>query len=75
MDGLPTLRHNEIRDLTSDMMVEVCHHFCMEPALRPILSETLREASAITEDGARLDIAASGFLEGHHESALFNIKV
>ncbi len=37
-----------------------------EPTLQPLTGETLTGASAITEDGARLDIAASGFWGGHH---------
>ena len=39
----------------------VCSDVCIEPSLQPITNETLRGASAITEDGARLDIAANGF--------------
>ena len=73
--GFPTLRHNEVRDLTADMMAEVCHDVCTEPTLQPITGEILRGASAITEDGARLDIAASGFWGGHHERAFFDIRV
>ena len=31
MGGFPTLRHNEIRDLTANLMSEVCHNVCVEP--------------------------------------------
>ena len=64
--GFPTLCHNEVRDLTANLMAEVCHDVCTEPSLQPITGETLTGASAITDDGARLDIAASGFWGGHH---------
>ena len=75
MGGFPTLRHNEVRDLTADLMAEVCHDVCTEPTLQPLTGETLTGASAITDDGARLDIAASGFWGGHHERAFFDVRV
>ena len=73
--GFPTLHHNEVRDLTTNLMVEVCQDICTEPSLQPITGETLTGASAITEDGARLDIAASGFWGGHHNRAFFDVRV
>ena len=37
--------------------------------------EPLPIISAITEDGARLDIAANGFWGGRHERAYFDVRV
>ena len=54
MGGFPTIRHNEIRDLTANLMSEVCHDVCVEPSLQPVTGEILNGAFAITEDGARL---------------------
>ena len=34
--GFPTLRHNEVRDLTAKAMTEVCHDVCVEPHLQPV---------------------------------------
>ena len=31
--GFPTLRHNEVRDLTATLMTEVCHEVSVEPHL------------------------------------------
>ena len=59
--GFPTLRHNEVRDLTAKLMTEVCHDVCIEPHLQPLTGEALGGASAISTDGARLDVAAGGF--------------
>ena len=39
--GFPTLRHNEVRDLTAKLMTEVCHDVCIEPHLQPLTGETL----------------------------------
>ena len=64
MGGYPSIRHNEIRDLTAELLSEVCHSVSVEPHLQPLSSETLRCASANVEDGARLDIVANGFRRG-----------
>ena len=63
--GFPSIRHNEIRDLTASLLTEVCHDVCTEPELQPVISETLRSASANCQDGARLNIAANGFWGVH----------
>ena len=34
--GFPTLRHNEVRDLTAQLMSEVCHDVSIEPHLQPL---------------------------------------
>ena len=68
--GFPTIRHNEIRDLTANLMTEVCHDVCIEPTLQPLTGVVLSNATAISDDGARLDIAANGFWGGRSERAL-----
>ena len=60
--GLPSIRHNEIRDLTTHLMTEVCNDVCIEPHLQPLTGEHLDYATSIIQEGeARLDIAANGF--------------
>ena len=59
--GFPSIRHNEIRDLTANLLTEVCSDVCIEPELQPITGESLTGASSNVQDGARLDIAANGF--------------
>ena len=54
--GFPSICHNEIRDLTANLLSEVCHSVSTEPHLQPISGETLTGTSANVEDGARLDI-------------------
>ena len=70
--AFPTLRHNEIRDLTADLLAEVCSDVCMEP-------EQMRLASTTVEDGARVDIRArilgQGFWGCPQQRAFFYIKV
>ena len=54
MGGFPTIRHNEIRDLTASLLTEVCSNVAIEPHLQPLSGETFRLASTNTDDGARL---------------------
>ncbi len=39
--GFPTIRHNEIRDLTADLLTEVCNDIRIESDLQPITEQTL----------------------------------
>ena len=59
--GLSLLCHNEIRDVTADLLNEVCHNVSTEPELHPLSGELLSHRTANTEDRARLDVKAQGF--------------
>ena len=52
--GFPSIRHNEVRDLTSAFLSEVCHNVHTEPTLQPLQGEHLKYKSANGEVGARL---------------------
>ena len=41
MGGLPTIRHNETRDLTASLLTEVCHNVAVEPQLQLLRGESL----------------------------------
>jgi len=71
----PILRHNEIRDLTANLLTEVCHDVCVELDLQPLTGEVLSGSSLIGQDGARLDIAANGCWGGRHERTYFDVRV
>ena len=73
--GFPSIRHNEIRDLTATLLTEVCHDVCTEPGLQPISNEILTGATANTQDGARLDIAVNGFWGGTYERTFLDVRV
>ena len=59
--GITILRHNDIRDFTANVLSDVCHNVSVEPCLQPLSGEKFTGASAITDDGVRLDFAADGF--------------
>ena len=73
--GFPPIRHNEIRDLTATILTEVCNDVCIEPDLQPITDEVLRGATANTQTGVRLDIAANGFWGGTFERTYFDVWI
>ena len=58
--GFPSLRHNELRDITAKCMGKVCHNVGVEPPLQPLTGEAMNHRTANIEDGAHLDIMAQG---------------
>ena len=73
--GFPSIRHNELRDITAEMMKEVCHSVGTEPHLQPVTEEQLSHRTANREDGARLDVAATNFWGRDRQRAYFDIRV
>ena len=51
------MRHNSLRDLTGELLDEVCKDVVIEPKLLPLTGEKLPHGSNIS-DGARLDVCA-----------------
>ena len=73
--GFPSIRHNEIRDLTANLLSEVCHDVCVEPNLQPLTGEQLSYATSNKQEGARLDIAANGLWGGRYERTFFDVRI
>lgn len=73
--GFPSIRHNEVRDLTADLLSEVCHDVEVEPNLQPLNDETFQYKTSNTQDGARLDISMNGFWGGRYEKCYTDIRV
>ena len=72
--GFPSIRHNEIRDLTANLLTEVCSDVCIEAELQPVTEEVLTGATSNTEDGARLGISANGFWGGGFKRTYFYVQ-
>ena len=80
--GLPSIRHNELRDLLALSLSDVCSDVVTEPHLNSAYesqpqstqSENNREQVAAEED-VRLDIRARGFWGGPMQVALFDVRV
>ena len=73
--GFPSIRHNEIRDLTATLLTEVCKDVSIEPELQPLTDEELTGATANSQAGAQLDIAANGVWGGTFERTYFDVRV
>ena len=73
--GFPSLRHNELWDIIAQLMDKVCKDVCIEPELQPLTNEGLVGQTANREDGARLDIATTGFWGNGTQRAFFDVRV
>ena len=51
----------DIRDLTADLMAEVCNNVCTESELQLPSSEALQRRSANCQDSVRVNIRVEGF--------------
>ena len=73
--GFPSIRHNEILDLTANLLTEVCSEVCIEPNLQPTTSDQLSGATVNSQDGARLDVSVNGVWGGRFEKTFFDVRV
>ena len=72
--GFPSIRHNKVRDITANLLTEVCHSVTTEPHLQPVDREVFHHQSANREDNARVDISARGFWSPS-QVAIFDVRV
>ena len=72
--GNPSLRHNELRDLTAQLLSETCPNVSTEPELQPLSGESLTYLMSNVQDGAHLDVRA-GFWGDRHQSAFFDVRM
>ena len=59
--GVIAIRHNDIRDLTANLLTQVRHDVKVEPMLQPLTGESFVKKSTITDDEARVDVSAICF--------------
>ena len=52
--GYPSIRHNELRDITATLLTEVCHSVGTKPGLQPLPGELLKHKIANDADDARV---------------------
>ena len=72
--GLTFVRHNDLRDITAELLSKVCNDVAIEPPLQSISGEVITPQSANRQDDSRADIHARGFW-GQWQSAFFDIRV
>ena len=59
LGGFPTIRHNELRNITASLLSEVC--IASEPCLQPLNGESMIHCTANTTDDSRLNIRVRRF--------------
>ena len=68
-----SIRHNKVRELTAELLLECCEDVSTDPVLQQPTGETL-PPSAVQSNEARIDVAARRFwVKG--QVAYFNVKV
>ena len=72
--GFVTMRHNDVRDLTANILKAVLNDVEVEPQLLPLTGEKLQYQTAIRGDEARLVIRARGLWE-RGQQAFLNVRV
>ena len=72
--GFPSIRHNELCDITAELLSEVCHNVGTEPPLQPITDEYMSYRTANREAGARLDVAAESVCASERQRAFFGFQ-
>ena len=75
MGRFPILRHNEIRELTTSMLSEVCTNVSVEPFLQELSGKTLSVRSANRDSDAQADVAVDGFWDHRRERMFADICV
>ena len=50
--GFPTSRHNEVRDITADLLSEICSDVAVEPHFYSLSGESLQCSTANSDDEA-----------------------
>ena len=59
--GFIISRHNNVRDLTADLLNIACNDVEIEPELTPLTGERFNLKTTNTSDEARADVSARGF--------------
>ena len=73
--GFTINRHNEIWNITADLMSEVCSNVEVEPQFQPHIGEVMSQRSAVQSDEVCLDIKANGFWGGRGQCTFFDVRV
>ena len=68
-DIYPSIRHSELRDITADLLKEVCSDYTVESSQQPLTDEVLTMRTSIRGDEARC------FCGSRFERAFYDIRV
>ena len=69
------MRHNNLRDITVELLSKVCNDVAIEPPLQNLSGEAITPQSANRQDDVRADIHACGFLGRRKSAGFFDIMI
>ena len=72
--GYIAMRHDEVRDLTCEMMKEIHREVQLEPNLQPCTEVSFSHNTANKQLGARVDLSARGFWT-KGQNAFFDVRI
>ena len=72
--GFIAQRHDNLRDIFTNLLSKICKDVEVEPHLMPVTNETFGFRTTNTSPEARLDIKANGFWQ-RSQTAFFDIRV
>ena len=72
--GFITIRHNDLCDLTANLLTDVWRDVDIEPQLLPVTGEAFENRTANTSNEARVDIRSRGFWVIGQET-FFDVRV
>ena len=70
--GYPSIRHNELRDITATLLTEVSNNVGIEPVLQKLSGEHLTQKTSISSADARLYIVAE---KHNRQKTYFDVRV
>ena len=73
--AMQSIRHNAVRDITAQILTELCPNVGVEPTLQPLNGESFPFRSTNTEDGARLDIKSQNFWDKSKQPTFFDVRI
>ena len=73
--ALPSIRHDRIKDITAQLLIEVCPNVAIEPTLQPLTRERFSLRSTNVENKARLDIKSQEFWNKSRSSTFFDVRL
>ena len=73
--AMPSIQQNSIRDITAELLTEVCPNVGIEPTLQPLNGEAFNCKTANTKDNGRLDIKAQNVWDNSRRSTFFDMRV
>jgi len=70
--GFVSLRHNHLRNITCNLLSEVCNDVAVEPVLHDLSGEDFASPSSSVSDEARVDVKARDFWQANQKPLVFS---